>query len=45
MLKLRSLRPSSERESQVRWTVAGDRRVGPVGRVLRATSLTSCRSW
>jgi len=39
MLKLRSLRPSSERESQVRWTVAGDRRVGPVGRVLRATSL------
>jgi exopolysaccharide biosynthesis polyprenyl glycosylphosphotransferase len=39
MLKLRSLRPSSQRESQVRWTVAGDRRVGPVGRVLRATSL------
>jgi exopolysaccharide biosynthesis polyprenyl glycosylphosphotransferase len=39
MLKLRSLRPASAREAQVRWTVAGDRRLGPVGRVLRATSL------
>ena len=39
ILKLRSLRPSSQRESQTQWTVAGDRRIGPVGRLLRATSL------
>jgi exopolysaccharide biosynthesis polyprenyl glycosylphosphotransferase len=38
-LKFRSMRPSSEAESATRWTVARDPRVGPVGRVLRATSL------
>ena len=38
-LKFRSMRPASESESATRWTVARDPRVGPVGRVLRATSL------
>ncbi len=39
ILKFRSLTPSSERESQERWNIRDDNRVGPVGRVLRGTSL------
>lgn len=39
LLKFRSMRPVDETESQTRWTIAGDPRVGPVGRVLRRTSL------
>jgi exopolysaccharide biosynthesis polyprenyl glycosylphosphotransferase len=39
VLKFRSMRPSSELESQTNWTVAGDPRIGPVGRFLRRTSL------
>lgn len=39
MLKFRSLKPSSAAESQLRWTVAHDPRIGPVGRLLRTTSL------
>jgi len=49
LLKLRSLRPAGGREtptpqaeaqeSQTRWTVAGDQRLGRVGRLLRVTSL------
>jgi exopolysaccharide biosynthesis polyprenyl glycosylphosphotransferase len=39
MFKLRTLRPESEWESQTQWSVAGDPRLGPVGRFLRATSL------
>lgn len=39
MLKFRSLKPSSEAESQLRWTIARDPRMGPVGRLLRSTSL------
>jgi exopolysaccharide biosynthesis polyprenyl glycosylphosphotransferase len=39
MLKFRSLKPSSEVEGRVRWTIARDPRIGPVGRLLRATSL------
>ncbi|HVQ90689.1 MAG TPA: sugar transferase [Mycobacteriales bacterium] len=39
ILKLRSMRPASAQESQSRWSVTGDRRVGPVGKLLRATSL------
>jgi exopolysaccharide biosynthesis polyprenyl glycosylphosphotransferase len=39
ILKFRSLTPSSSEESQVRWSIADDNRVGPVGRVLRGTSL------
>lgn len=37
--KLRSLRPANEAESQTKWNIAGDDRVGPVGRLLRRTSL------
>ncbi len=37
--KFRSLRPADESESRTRWHVGGDERVGPVGRVLRKTSL------
>jgi exopolysaccharide biosynthesis polyprenyl glycosylphosphotransferase len=38
-LKLRSMRPANESESATQWSVARDQRVGPVGRVLRRTSL------
>ncbi|MFI6099327.1 exopolysaccharide biosynthesis polyprenyl glycosylphosphotransferase [Lentzea sp. NPDC051213] len=37
--KLRSVRQSGVDDSDVRWSVEGDSRVGPVGRVLRRTSL------
>ena len=37
-LKFRSMAPGSDVESATRWTVAGDPRIGPVGRVLRRTS-------
>jgi lipopolysaccharide/colanic/teichoic acid biosynthesis glycosyltransferase len=33
------MRPSTETESQTRWSVADDPRVGPVGRFMRRTSL------
>jgi exopolysaccharide biosynthesis polyprenyl glycosylphosphotransferase len=39
LLKFRTLRPGDARESATRWSVAGDRRVSPVGRLLRRTSL------
>ncbi len=39
VLKFRSMRPADESESQTQWSVAGDNRVGPVGRFLRATSI------
>ncbi|MFB9381602.1 sugar transferase [Pseudonocardia petroleophila] len=39
LLKLRSMRPADETESQTRWNIAGDPRIGPVGRVLRRTSI------
>ncbi|MBG0821016.1 sugar transferase [Planomonospora sp. ID91781] len=39
MLKLRTLHPRDPRESETRWSVAGDERVGRVGRLLRRTSL------
>ena len=39
LLKFRSLRPSDDQESATRWSVAEDSRVGPVGRLLRRTSL------
>jgi exopolysaccharide biosynthesis polyprenyl glycosylphosphotransferase len=39
LLKFRSLRPVNELESQTRWNVADDHRLGPVGRFLRQTSL------
>jgi lipopolysaccharide/colanic/teichoic acid biosynthesis glycosyltransferase len=39
LLKFRSMRPADERESQTQWCVAADGRVGPVGRLLRCTSI------
>jgi exopolysaccharide biosynthesis polyprenyl glycosylphosphotransferase len=38
-LKIRSLRPVDEAEAATTWSVATDERVGPVGRLLRRTSL------
>jgi exopolysaccharide biosynthesis polyprenyl glycosylphosphotransferase len=38
-LKFRSMRPATEAESATQWSIADDARVGPVGRVLRRTSL------
>jgi len=37
--KFRSLRPASESESQQTWNIADDPRLGPIGRVLRRTSV------
>ena len=39
LLKFRSMRPADERESQTKWCVADDDRIGPVGRFLRCTSV------
>lgn len=39
LLKFRSLRPRDDSDSATTWSVAGDQRVGRVGRFLRATSL------
>jgi len=39
ILKFRSLTPSSARESQVKWNVNSDVRLGPVGKFLRSSSL------
>jgi lipopolysaccharide/colanic/teichoic acid biosynthesis glycosyltransferase len=39
LLKFRSLRPVDETESQTQWNVSHDSRLGPVGRLLRITSL------
>src|SRR5207249_4280130 len=39
LYKLRTVKMCGQDDSQIRWSVAGDRRVGPVGRVLRRTSL------
>jgi exopolysaccharide biosynthesis polyprenyl glycosylphosphotransferase len=37
--KLRTLKPENEEESQTRWSVAGDYRLGRVGKILRRTSI------
>jgi exopolysaccharide biosynthesis polyprenyl glycosylphosphotransferase len=39
LYKIRSVRPDTVDDSQTRWSVAGDSRVGPVGRFLRRSSL------
>jgi exopolysaccharide biosynthesis polyprenyl glycosylphosphotransferase len=39
LLKFRSMRPVNEDESQTQWNISHDSRLGPVGRVLRKTSL------
>lgn len=39
VIKFRSMRPVDEQESQTNWSIAHDRRVGPIGRFMRRTSL------
>lgn len=39
LLKFRSMTPANEAESQTRWNVAADNRIGTVGRFLRCTSI------
>ncbi|SCG61773.1 sugar transferase [Micromonospora humi] len=39
VVKFRTMRPADEHESQTTWSIAHDRRVGPIGRFLRRTSL------
>ena len=39
LLKFTSMRPLDDAESATRWNVADDSRIGPVGRLLRRTSL------
>ncbi len=39
IMKFRSLTPSSDLESQVRWNINNDARVGRIGRLLRTSSL------
>jgi exopolysaccharide biosynthesis polyprenyl glycosylphosphotransferase len=39
LVKFRSMSPADEHESGTNWSVAGDRRIGPVGRFMRRTSL------
>lgn len=39
VLKFRSMRPANEAESQTNWNIANDKRVGPIGRIMRRTSL------
>jgi exopolysaccharide biosynthesis polyprenyl glycosylphosphotransferase len=39
MFKFRSLKAASESEADLKWTVARDPRIGPVGRLMRSTSL------
>ncbi|MET7750309.1 sugar transferase [Micromonospora sp. NPDC005367] len=39
IVKFRSMRPLDEHESQTNWSIAHDRRVGPIGRFMRRTSL------
>jgi len=39
ILKFRSLTPASEQESQVKWNINTDARLGPVGKLLRFSSL------
>lgn len=39
VIKFRSMRPVDETESQTNWSIAHDRRVGPIGRFMRRTSL------
>ncbi len=38
-LKFRSMRPATSAESATQWNIANDKRVGPVGKILRRSSL------
>jgi exopolysaccharide biosynthesis polyprenyl glycosylphosphotransferase len=39
VIKFRTMRPVDDHESQTNWSIAGDRRIGPIGRFMRRTSL------
>lgn len=39
LLKFRSMRPLNAEESESRWNIRDDARIGPIGRFLRSTSL------
>jgi exopolysaccharide biosynthesis polyprenyl glycosylphosphotransferase len=39
IIKFRTMRPADEHESQTHWSIAGDPRIGPVGRFMRRLSL------
>ncbi|WP_329386562.1 sugar transferase [Streptomyces sp. NBC_01716] len=39
LLKFRTLRPADDHEAATRWSVANDRRMSPVGHLLRRTSM------
>jgi exopolysaccharide biosynthesis polyprenyl glycosylphosphotransferase len=39
VIKFRSMRPTDETESNTNWNIARDPRIGPVGRIMRRTSL------
>lgn len=39
VLKLRTYEPEDAREAAVRWSIAGDSRIGPAGRLMRRLSL------
>jgi exopolysaccharide biosynthesis polyprenyl glycosylphosphotransferase len=39
LIKFRTMRPSNDHEAQTNWSIADDRRIGPVGRFMRRTSL------
>ncbi|MDQ2849427.1 MAG: exopolysaccharide biosynthesis polyprenyl glycosylphosphotransferase [Actinomycetota bacterium] len=39
IMKFRTMRPAAVKESDTTWSIAGDARIGPVGRFLRASSL------
>src|SRR5262249_9492385 len=39
LYKFRSLKPVNEAESSTNWSIATDKRVGPVGKILRRTSM------
>lgn len=39
LLKFRSMRPLNVEESESRWSICDDARIGPIGRFLRSTSL------
>jgi exopolysaccharide biosynthesis polyprenyl glycosylphosphotransferase len=39
MYKFRTMTPGTSAEAQQRWSIAGDARIRPIGRILRSTSL------
>lgn len=39
VIKFRTMRPQNDYESRTNWSIADDRRVGPIGRFMRRTSL------